>query len=751
MGIPLLWNELYEHAHEVSLKGLHVFLAKDGKSTNKIRLGIDISAWMKHAIAGKEFLLLRTIFYRLCKLVSLPYLIPVFVFDGFSRPALKRGKKTPFSCTASGRNLFGQLETQVKQLVEAFGFVLLQAPGEAEAELSDLNKRGLIDAILSDDSDCFLFGAKTVIRNWGEKLNGTTAIQNRRAKAQPSKRASSPSLSQSSQSDLLSSDDGSEVKVGFSSQQSIFTEKIKQGDSVFVYRVEDFAKGVDAASCVLLIGLLSGGDYDVNGVRQIGIRTAIGLTRCDFDERLLKAVKKHMDPPTTHTTPPRIKSDVKWQEFLKEWKEDVRRELRTNASGNLSRKQTKLANSDAITNLLSTSESMTVLAAYVWPTISHRESIPEQKAFNVQKVARVACTLFAWNKEYAQKTFRKNVFIGHLLQWFNAMHNERISAPLDSQLGLHTPSSTPVTGTPKSPSKSSQSPSKGKKKVVHGRDLRSMLSAPSSSRANTSDVANPSTQAVIFEILKERESEVYVEFNIVKLAQSVEIGIDEGIAARPDDDDSFSIRSISEEDELESSAPSETNDTQNSPRKPSKPFDQSDPIRLWFPLEILLLREDGAMQYEEYKKRKTSREKVDNERKIRQEKKKSFDESQQRLSSFFRSEKAGFKHSSKVKATPKAVMSKPDSLIDAIDGAFNHTSPTASPSKRKANKTPNASSSTYSLSGSENEAERTILVIDYGKEFDRTAPIQGNDDSVEFIRVEKNSLNKKGEPIIILD
>ncbi|PWN34987.1 PIN domain-like protein, partial [Meira miltonrushii] len=230
---------------------------------------------MKHAIAGKEFLLLRTIFYRLCKLAALPYLVPVFVFDGFSRPALKRGKKTPFTRTPSGRNLFGKLEIQVKQLVEAFGFVLLQAPGEAEADLSDLNRRGLIDAILSDDSDCFLFGAKTVVRNW---------------------------------------------------------DKAKQGDYVFVYRVDDFAKGLDAASCVLLIGLLGGGDYDVSGVRQLGIRTAIGLSKCGFDDRLLKA-------------PPRIKSEGKWQEFLQEWKDDMKKELRTNASGNLSRKQSKLANS----------------------------------------------------------------------------------------------------------------------------------------------------------------------------------------------------------------------------------------------------------------------------------------------------------------------------------------------------------------------------------------------------------------------
>lgn len=745
MGIPLLWPELYEHAHEVSLKGLHVFLTK---KKSRIRLGIDVSVWMSHAIAGKEFLLLRTIFYRLCKLAALPHLVPIFVFDGFSRPALKRGKKTPFSRTPSGRNLFGKLETQVKELAAAFGFVLIQAPGEAEAELSDLNRRGLIDAILSDDSDCFLFGAKTVVRNWGEKLSGTTAIQTRRAKARTNQRASSPSSSQSSQSELLSSSENdSEVKVGSSSQKSMFADKAKQGDQVFVYRVEDFADGVNAASCVLLIGLLGGGDYDVSGAKRFGIRTAIGLAKGGFDDRLLKGVKKYVEPPTSHTTPPRIKSETKWQEFLQEWKEDVKKELRTNASGNLNRKEAKLANSDAISNLLTTPESMTVLAAYVWPTISNRDSIPEQKAFDVQQVAKAACTLFAWKKDYAQKTFRNNVFSGHLLQWFNGMHNDCISAPLPSQPELHTPSSTPIANVTRSPSKS---PGKNKKKTVHGRDLRSMLST--SSNANTS--AKPSsTKDVEFEILKERESEVYMEFNIVQLAESVEVGIDEGIAAREGDDDGLDIRSGSEEDELESSAPSETNDTQSTPKRKIKSFNQFDPIRLWFPLEVLLLKEEGVKEYEEFKKRKSARDKVESERKVRQEKKKSFDESQQRLSSFFRSEKIDYKSISKGKPLPKAGTSKSsETLIDAIDNAFTRNSPTASPSKRKAIKTPHASSSTYSLSGSEDEAERTILVAGNIRQINETlSPIQGNDDSVEFIRVEKNPSNRKEESIIILD
>lgn len=39
-----------------------------------------------------------------------------------------------------------------------------QAPGEAEAELAYLNRIGMLDAVLTDDVDAFLFGAITIIR-----------------------------------------------------------------------------------------------------------------------------------------------------------------------------------------------------------------------------------------------------------------------------------------------------------------------------------------------------------------------------------------------------------------------------------------------------------------------------------------------------------------------------------------------------------------------------------------------------------
>jgi 5'-3' exonuclease len=42
----------------------------------------------------------------------------------------------------------------------------VQAPGEAEAELAQLNKAGLIDAVVTDDNDALIFGATHVIRKF---------------------------------------------------------------------------------------------------------------------------------------------------------------------------------------------------------------------------------------------------------------------------------------------------------------------------------------------------------------------------------------------------------------------------------------------------------------------------------------------------------------------------------------------------------------------------------------------------------
>ncbi|KAF9238335.1 hypothetical protein BU15DRAFT_88401 [Melanogaster broomeanus] len=175
MGVAGLWEVLRPAGQVRSLTELAVtdgFLANPSQQRG-FRVGIDASIWFFHAAYGKEGENpeLRTLFFRCCRLLQSP-LLPLFVFDGPKRPAIKRGKRV-------GGNTHW-LTQGMKNIIEAFGFEWRMAPGEAEAELAYLNMIGVIDAVLSDDVDNFLFGATMVIRNPSSTLSGNRShpVQN---------------------------------------------------------------------------------------------------------------------------------------------------------------------------------------------------------------------------------------------------------------------------------------------------------------------------------------------------------------------------------------------------------------------------------------------------------------------------------------------------------------------------------------------------------------------------------------------
>ncbi|PBK89498.1 hypothetical protein ARMGADRAFT_1033065 [Armillaria gallica] len=60
-------------------------------------------------------------------------------------------------------------------MVLAFGFNYHNAPGEAEVELAQMNQVGVIDVIMTEDSDVFVFGAKAVL-HWYILLSARTMV-----------------------------------------------------------------------------------------------------------------------------------------------------------------------------------------------------------------------------------------------------------------------------------------------------------------------------------------------------------------------------------------------------------------------------------------------------------------------------------------------------------------------------------------------------------------------------------------------
>lgn len=118
---------------------------------------------------------LKTFFKKLLRLAKLPVHL-IFVFDGPGRPKIKRDTRV----VHQGMHLFKSMLL----LIEAFGFeyhnvcnavnsadstqlfahTFIQAPGEAEAELGYMSQAGVIDLIITDDSDVALFGGRTIMR-----------------------------------------------------------------------------------------------------------------------------------------------------------------------------------------------------------------------------------------------------------------------------------------------------------------------------------------------------------------------------------------------------------------------------------------------------------------------------------------------------------------------------------------------------------------------------------------------------------
>jgi len=73
---------------------------------------------------------------------------PVYVYEGSTAPILHANQQT------------------LRPLLAALGVPHINAPSNAEAVAAGLNERGLVDAVISSDSDALLYGAKTLVTDF---------------------------------------------------------------------------------------------------------------------------------------------------------------------------------------------------------------------------------------------------------------------------------------------------------------------------------------------------------------------------------------------------------------------------------------------------------------------------------------------------------------------------------------------------------------------------------------------------------
>ncbi|WVQ78209.1 hypothetical protein IAT38_000292 [Cryptococcus sp. DSM 104549] len=254
MGVTGLWDLIRPAAARTSLSAL----SKDAFYANKsglraVTVGIDASIWIFHAQVPQfgENPFLRTIFFKITALLQHP-LLPVFVFDGPGKPGMKRNQRV-----AGGFGTMDRHSKQFKEILDVCGLEWWNAPGEAEAELAIMNKQGKIDLILSDDVDALVFGATCVLRNPSATLSGAQASAITQGNTGRSDARAYEMYTSSAIRDLWVQQEGTELKTS-----------------------------EECRLAMVLVALLSGGDYTPEGSFGIGPRLSHGLAHAGLVEYL---------------------------------------------------------------------------------------------------------------------------------------------------------------------------------------------------------------------------------------------------------------------------------------------------------------------------------------------------------------------------------------------------------------------------------------------------------------------------------
>lgn len=218
-----------------------------------MRLAIDFAIWQyqNQAAQGGTNPAVRNLFYRLARLKATP-VEAIFVFDGPHKPKVKRNKRSGRGCSVA--------VAQAKRLMRLFGFPFHDAPGEAEAECALLQKHGVVDAVLSEDVDTVMFGCTKALRKWSSE-----------------------------------------------------SASLKTPTHVSVYDASSMTTHLLDREGMILVAMMSGGDYLPDGIPGCGVKVACEAARAGFGKSMC-----------------RLKTTNEAQ--IREWRERLSHELVSNES-----------------------------------------------------------------------------------------------------------------------------------------------------------------------------------------------------------------------------------------------------------------------------------------------------------------------------------------------------------------------------------------------------------------------------------
>ncbi|PMD61907.1 uncharacterized protein K444DRAFT_558595 [Hyaloscypha bicolor E] len=294
MGIKGIYGEIGP-GERVALSKLSI--EKFEQTGRPLRVAIDVSIWQFQTQAGQggSNPAIRTFYYRLLRLLSTS-IQPLFIFDGPHKPPFKRNKRT-------GQHGAMVPNLLTKQLLKLFGFPFYMAPGEAEAECALLQRERIVDAVLSEDVDTLMFGCGRTLRNW--------------------------------------SPEGSRGN--------------KSPTHVSVYDAKATKEGKAALDRegMILIALMSGGDYITEGIPGCGIKVACEAARAGYGKSLCKISRSDADG-------------------LEAWRDNLAHEIKTNESKHFRVKHKTLRIPDDFPN-------KEVLGYYTHPVVSSASKIQKLK------------------------------------------------------------------------------------------------------------------------------------------------------------------------------------------------------------------------------------------------------------------------------------------------------------------------------------------------------------------------------------
>ncbi|TRY87198.1 hypothetical protein DNTS_031726 [Danionella cerebrum] len=174
MGVHELWSILEPVRQSVPLYSL------SGKT-----LAVDLSLWVCEAqhVQGMMGRVtkphLRNLFFRVSSLTLMGVKL-VFVIEG-DAPKIKtetiskrievrygsnKAKSAPKTAKNPSRGRFKAVLRECAELLDCLGVPWVTAAGEAEAMCAFMDSQGTVDGCITNDGDAFLYGARTVYRNF---------------------------------------------------------------------------------------------------------------------------------------------------------------------------------------------------------------------------------------------------------------------------------------------------------------------------------------------------------------------------------------------------------------------------------------------------------------------------------------------------------------------------------------------------------------------------------------------------------